>query len=101
MAEWKRVKEWMLRPTMETAIAWTTELSNVAVGWQNWSKAEGQFGISFRATERARAVMLRVKQAQEMAQDPWCTKYFPRAAALKAKIPSDPLPNSDGDTYDQ
>jgi len=99
MAEWKRVKEWMLRPTMKTAIAWTTELSNVAVGWQNWSKAEGQFGISFRTTELARAVMLRVKQAQEMAKDPWSTKYFPRAAALKAKIPLDPLPDSDGDTY--
>ena len=66
-AEWGRVLNWMRRPTMHCSIAWITELSNIALGWQNWSKSEGQFDVSFRTTELAKQVQQRVKQTQMVA----------------------------------
>ena len=85
-AEWERVLNWMRQPTMQCSIAWITELSNIVVGWQNWSKARGQFGVSFRTTELAKHVQQRVEQAQQVDTDPWNSTQFPRALECNLNI---------------
>ena len=85
-AEWKRVFEWMRRPTMHAALAWITELSNVVVSWQRWGKVAGPFGTNFRTTELAKESLSRIREARQVESDPWNPHQFPRAAMLKAKI---------------